>query len=58
LTRARVIAWELAGVESYRGSPGWVRYRRLLASEFGIEVPEAPEEIRLQLRGHDLHVDQ
>lgn len=45
-------------MESYRGSPGWVRYRRLLESEFGIEVPEAPEEIRLQLRGHDLHLDQ
>ena len=44
-------------MERYHGSPGWVRYRRLLASEFGIEVPEAPEEIRLHLRGHDLHLD-
>jgi len=41
----------------YRCSATWTQYRDLLNSEFGIRITREPEEIRLPLLGHDLHVD-
>ncbi len=43
--------------DCYQGSVSWTRYRDLLVSEFGIRITREPEEVRLSLRGHDLHVD-
>ena len=34
-----------------------MRYRDLLDTEFGIRIANEPEEVRLSLLGHDLHVD-
>ena len=34
-----------------------MRYRDLLDAEFGIRIANEPEEVRLSLLGHDLHVD-
>ena len=41
----------------YRGSPSWIRYRRLLAEQFDLHVASEPVEVGITVRGHCLHVD-
>ncbi|MBW0152794.1 MAG: alpha/beta hydrolase [Phenylobacterium sp.] len=45
-------------MKRFDNHPSWIRYRDLLAQDFGIEFPTEPQEHHRQIRGHLVRYDE
>lgn len=45
-------------METFSNSPSWLEYKRVVSEEFGIILKTEPLESRIDVRGHQLRVDE
>ena len=45
-------------MKTYHKSAHWRAYQALLSKEFGVDIRQEPEELWMERRGHNLHVDE